>query len=429
MEKLKLSKLGLAVLIAGSVSLVSCSGGGGGNGEEDGGGGETSEITVMTDADWLAYQDSNGVWHRLTNISSTANGSTMKTYSFQVQDKYGVAIYCEDSEEGTIYQFTKDELTQIKYICVEPNINTYTVSGSFSNLAENSFGIAYIDGLNSGTLIDSLGLNDTNFTISDVPEGIWDLVAVEWSGSTNPSPSRVGISRGINVNNNLTGLLVSFVDNSLVEYAFNVDNGNEGSKGVSFFVSKNNTLLVNGGKEENETTGKWYRIQNVTLEDEDSYIFVGENINEDKTRIEAIPAKNVAKQAKTIDLTHITPLTSGSFNPTEKKVTGLTYTPAQDSPNLRGYDVEIGDNNLGWEFVVSKGWLGNNTSYTLPDLSGINGFNSLWWFSDLASTDVSLYAYMSDVEIDFLINQDERIETDYPIFRNGVLEVVSQELQ
>jgi len=53
MKKQLVSKLAFSTILATSIVLAGC--GGGGDGEK--------EITVTTDADWVAYQDSNGDWY------------------------------------------------------------------------------------------------------------------------------------------------------------------------------------------------------------------------------------------------------------------------------------------------------------------------------------------------------------------------------
>ena len=415
MKRKAVSVLFLSAILATSLVVSSCGGSGG-----NGGGGKSGNVNITTDADWVAYQDSNGTWHTLSTVSKTGNEDSVKTYSFHVNNKYGVAVYCADDDEGNIYHLTKNELSNLTYYC-NPPYNKYSVSGSFDNLVSDGYGIVAIDGrIGSST--------NSSFLVNNVPEGKWDIVAVEMNSDGDPT-RRIAIKRDVEVNSNLTGQTISFVDNSVVPYAFSVkDNGNEGF-GFVQFLTKNNTIIQNGKKDETETSGEWYRIQNIPLDNQDSYLFTGFSADGTKTRIEAIPAKDMDRTSKNIDLTNISPLTSGSFDPATKTVSGLNYTPTGNIKNLNAYIIYISNDTNSWEITVSKSWLGERDSYTLPDFSELDGFNNTWWFNNFSIITVKLMAIMTDVSPDELINIDPRLKKKGLIFRSGTFEQAKQTLQ
>ncbi len=420
MNKQLLSKLAFSTMLATSLVIVGCGGGGGG---------EEENITVITDADWVAYQDDSGVWHHLTNVSSTEDGNEVLTYTFKIDKKYGVAFYCVDNEDGQVFHLTKNETKSVSYYCGEHG-NRYSVSGTFANLEAGRNAYVFIDSRTNTTLL-SKAQDENTWSVSDIPEGTWDIVGVEFSlEGENVIPERAAINRDVEVNGDVAGEELNFVDNSLVDYAFNVIDGESQGFGVSYFVTKNNTLVLNGRKDKDETTGTWYKIQNIDLIDGDSYIFIGLNSDESKIRIEPVEASTASKSAKNMDLGNITPLTSGNFDPNTEVVSGLNYNPTGDVTNLIGYDVSIGD-DVDWDIFISKEWLGDDTSYTLPDFSGVEGFDNTWWFANLESTsvDVELSAIMSEASLKGLLNPDVRIEGSIPILKSAEFEMVTQELQ
>ena len=423
MKKQLVSKLAFSAILATSLVLVGC-GGGGGDGEE--------KITVTTDADWVAYQDSNGEWHVLSNVSTTEDGNEVTTYSFKAKNKYGVAFYCVDNEEGQVYQLTKDDLSSVSYFC-EDHATRYTVSGTFANLDENSGGNVYIDSQSMMNMLSKSQV-DNSWTVSYVPLGTWDIVGVEFTTDGDSiTPTRAAIKRDVEVNKDVTGQELTFAPNSLVGYAFNVTDGDAQGYGISFFVTKNNTVVMNGNKDKDETSGKWYRIQNIELIDGDVYVFIGANSDESKIRMESVDASTPPEggwDGWNMNLNDITPLTSGSFDPNTKTISGLNYNPTGKVTNLVGYDISI-DNDVDWNFAISKSWLGDGTSYTLPDFSGLEGFNNSWWFDNLESTsvDVELTAVMSDASLSNLLQPEVEIVGSFPLLKSATFEMVTQELQ
>jgi len=314
----------------------------------------------------------------LTNVSTTEDGNEVTTYSFKVKNKYGVAFYCVNDNEGQVYQLTKDDLSSVTYFC-EDHTTRYTVSGSFGNLQED-VGLVFIDSQSNMSILGSTVFDPNVWSVSDVPEGTWDIVGVEFTTEGDSiTPTRAAIERDVEVNQNITGKVLSFVDNSLAG----------------------------------------------------SYVFIGANSDTSKIRMESIDASSAPKDAWNMDLSNINPLTSGSFDPNTKTISGLDYNlnPEGKAKNLLGYNVSI-DNDVDWSFAISKNWLGEGTSYTLPDFSEVDGFDDSWWFSDLANTDVELTVVASDnIPLSDLLKPSAEIEGEFPLSKSGILEMVSQDLQ
>ncbi|WP_243026990.1 hypothetical protein [Thermus albus] len=73
-------------------------------------------------------------------------------------------------------------------------------------------------------------------------------------------------------------------------------------------------------------------------------------------------------------------------------VSGLSYA----DPNLRAYTIELENSTLIYQVTLGKGWLGNATSYTVPDLSSQLGYTP---FATLATVNVSITALLSPANV------------------------------
>ncbi len=412
-------EVALGLLISAVISFPlltsSCSGGGGGE----------NEIKITSDADWIGYQADSGEWKTLSpSISSSEETDGIKTYKFKANNKYGVAFYCSEDREGNIFYFTKSELDNFTFYCNE-HFNRYTVSGTHENMETGDyFAISNVDSKASLGLLSVSEIPDTTtFTISEVPEGKWDLVSVEYSANGDTvSPYKVVIKRGIEVDNNITGLTVDFLTgSSFSPHTFDVLNG----EGMAWFVSENNTITLTGIK--NDEINKWFQINNITNAN-DSYLFVGAN-EDSKIHVESHSATENGLGDITINLDNISDLTTGSFDSGTKTFSGLDYTPSSTSPNLVGYSISLENTNLNWDIAISKNWLGGNTSYTLPDFPSVDGFPSGAWFNDFTTIHISLSAVMSNVDVKNLVQTNPKLDFDYPVLKEGTFEIASQEVQ
>ncbi len=412
MKQKNFSKLALSVLTVTSLSLFGC----GGGSSEDG-----NKIKITTDADWVGYQVGDGQWQTLQGSPSTTEESNpIKNYEFTADGKYGVAIYCAGDKEGTIYQFTKDELRDIVYYCNE-HFSRYSVAGTYQNVSEGGIPVSAIDSVNT---FSNLNFSSNEFTIQNVPEGTWDLVSVIMTVGDGDmmSPQKVVITREINVNGDKTGLNVDFNQGSdLTQYSYSVTGG----EGGVMLLTKNNTIL--NSSISSDGGSYWYKINN-GLNQDDYYLFYGGSSDERKMRVESISATDSNLGDKNMNLNSINDLTSGSFDSNTGTISGLNYQPSQSSPALLGYNILI-ENDVEWDISISKGWLGTETSYTLPDLSSVEGFPTGGWFGDLSTVDVNLSALMSNATIQELANQDPKMDSNIFLLKGKVFEIASQELQ
>jgi hypothetical protein len=372
-----------ALPAAAALALASCGTGGGvstpppGNGgtpPPGGGGGITVRVAdpfgSPRPASAFAWQDSNGVWQ--------AGQPGQSTYNFQPSGaRYGFAVRCPD---GTVhvYQLTTQDGTSWTVEC-GADTSTFTASYqvNYDAQAVSATTVCLYDSILPWSCQNS---PTGTITMQNRRPGRQDLVLQAYPASipamkvlTNVnipqgSPYTVQVTDADRVTLDGTlqwsGNAASF-DAGNVSYLSPLGTwaplGEQGRNGSSRFFTLAN---LSGGRyfavvmtccqwlNGNEFGGQQY----FKLDTATSYSFT------------------------------LPPWWSGlgfSTNP-RPGFTGLSYTGFPNLPT-KAYVLQIQlQDNTFWMAALSLNWLGQQTSYTFPDLSGISGFPSLsqqvsWW--------------------------------------------------
>ncbi|WP_457592686.1 hypothetical protein [Hydrogenimonas sp.] len=383
----------MLVCTAASLFLIGCGGGGGG-------GEVTTSVKVdLKGADWAAYSASE--WREI-NISKLGSD---KIFSFEPgsDGKYGVAIHCEgDGGELMMFQATKSELSYITNVCEEPgDMERYAVSGVVRERNASAISI----GIGDYTLLRESFDKEYSYAMKGVRGGTTDLLVADIVTDTWDIP-KFGIKRDINLDHNMSGLDINLTTDGVegVPHDFNVSGG----RGLAFFFSKNYSAVLSGWSDTN--FWRWNALKSGTVKG-DMYAFECFDDNESRAIFETVGALNDPGD-RAYSLSDIAPFNMAVAWGTDIVLENLDYTPAQGSPDLKLYVVNLTQNTAGIdrEIWISKGWLGTQTTYTMPDLSSVSGWNSDWNFAS-ETIEWSGMAVMANKDLnDVSAKIEERLE-------------------
>ncbi len=353
----------VAVVVFLTVALIlglfGCGGGGGG------GAGNLVRLHVRRNNQpvnliWAAYQEGTGAWQRLTP-------TTTGEYRFPVTDpqgRYGVAWVEDESGYVSIIQLTLQDVNEL-WITLEPEeIDTYTVSGQAN--VPGPFAVA-VNGQMGFPFIGS-------YALSQVPRGTWDLLAATGTQQDGViQVTRVYVHRNLAVTSNVTHN-IDFNNARPVTQSFSVSApGSEWS--WVFFVTKNGTaapLAIAQGSA--AASFQAPAMPSMLTQTGDFYVVGGMSETQNVMAWKGF----TTPQNTTLSLPN--PLTGvGGNYPT---VTGL-------STDFQFWAFSLEYQDKDWSVLVSRRWLGNATSYTVPEsaLANVSGWQPAW---SLPSTGVNV---------------------------------------
>jgi len=343
--------VGLMVVLVGlgMAALIGC-GGGNGNGGVTG----TRNVTIHLksrgqpiNAQWAAYQDGDSEWRVLP--------SNRSDYQFPVTSpdgRYGFAFVVD----GQLYllQATTNELTNAT-IAVYTEGPYFKVSGRLIGAQRD---VSILIGDTHGWGSREAG----TYEITHVPQGTWDLVAVEEERSGDLEiAKRIYIHRDLQVNGDVQHD-IDFTNTAKTRtltpnYSLQVS-GSVYASGVAFMPSKSeeDIGLVWG----RTSSLQFPSIPNDLVRVGDLYAAyaIGDEDDVEVVKIFSIP-QNITLQLPP-------PLTGISVS--GRTISGLRYSGAN------WWEVWAS----GGSFIVTSRWLGNSTSYTVPDFRSLPGFNPNW---------------------------------------------------
>ncbi|WP_201351924.1 hypothetical protein [Hydrogenimonas urashimensis] len=370
---------------ATAMLLLGCGGGGGGGHHEEGAGGGTggggtgggtggANVSVyLKGADWAAYAASE--WKA---IDIDALG-TDKIFTFEPgsDGKYGVAIHCKDDNEILIYQATRGEMPEVDGGCEDNEATRYSVSGTISGIEGNNVAISMKGATQFNPNILLLG-NTTPYELN-ATKGTSDLVVADITiGEDEFTFNQFGIKRDIEVNQALTGLDLNLTTNSIKAVEHNLSVTAYGM-GTATFMSKNGSHILIGLYEGGDG-GKWYALASGTIKG-DLYTFTAFSEDEKRSIFETVSA-TADPGNKTYNPESIAPFEANASRNGDTVFTNLGYTPSATSPGLKAYYISLSQESPDLEYTVfiTTGWLGNETTYTLPesDLAQTTGWNNDW---------------------------------------------------
>ena len=270
-------------------------------------------------------------------------------------------------------------------ISPRPSANTYNVTVTGSNLATSTLvSISRSDGSLSQTIPSVVLAGEA---------GTRDLVAIEIPGT----PTRGVIKRNISVSGPISVPVDMDVDvnvNSFTAHDFTILQYGTTYTGYVKFVTNNQTRSHGVTKGAFNSPEGYYALEEIVGEVQDEF---------DNGGIEsAIEIKrNSLNPNLTFDFTAVTPLTGLSANASQ--ITGLAYTPDTGMPDLVAYAVEYAQVRISDEleinYILTPNWLGTNSTYVLPDFSGVVGYDSQWGLTTGFTTQVGFTVAMYNVSL------------------------------
>jgi len=353
-----------------------------GGGSDDNGDGETGMITVnIKGADWAAYQASP--W-QVIDLNALDND----TFTFEADSsgKYGIAVHCpENDKEINIYHATYSKMPEVDASCKDENMSRiYSVSGTV-------VGATYERTLITMSTASAYLFGSLEYNLS-VTEGTYDLLGVEVNAAK--IPQKITIKRDISVNGDQAGQDLDFGNGyGVVAYGFNI----VGGMGMPVFVSKNGSILT----PDIPGSSSWHALAGGTMQG-DYYNFFAVSNSDREILIHAESALSNLGNV-TLNVGAIRPFNGVTAKGIQTVYNGLRYVPAVNSPKMIMYMISQGqsvaDGEVEREVWLSKEWLGTTTTYTLPDLSNLTGWNSSWNFQTGSAVEWEVMAVMANKSI------------------------------
>jgi hypothetical protein len=323
-----------------------------------------------------AYQVGNGPWTAFSPSSSN-------TYTFSLggNTNYGVAVHCNPlapgmSAEIHVIQAAATELANPKVTCSDANPSTvnYSLVVDASAVAGVVTGDTVVVS-GKGFIAGNTVTNPTNPVAVSLtaPAGTQDLlVVVEASG--NPVNYKVAkVVRNVNISSGgSSNVALTATDVLSVQtVSASVPAGftpTFGTASVVYLSADNQGLGSVGSATGTAATSFTYRpVSGFGAGDRyAAFAVAGDSSN--------VLERYKGSSGGPFTLTLPNPWPSGSLTVTalaHPTVSGLSY----GGTNLRAYRVHLEDSTLVYQVTLGKGWLGSNTSYTVPDLSAASLLN------------------------------------------------------
>ncbi|MCS6829860.1 MAG: hypothetical protein NZ749_04365 [bacterium] len=349
----------------------------------------TTQGGVARNVEFVAFQDGDGRWQALSGTGGE--------YRFEVADpngRYGVVIVCLEPEgpHVRIIHATQAEIDQLTVAC-EATASTATVSGAVRGLAEGEGAAVFM--AQSSAFWDRLA---RTYRLERVPHGTHDLIALVQGFMQPLTPSKMFIRRNLNIGGN-TSEDVDFASGEAFtpeERTATVVGGNFGAATITF-RSANGTIASAGGP--------WYGgdipffcVPLSRQTEGDIHIFSVQSEYRQTLRYFKAPSNlNLTLPAQEFSTPEVE--VAGTEPYLRLRTTGLAYSGAQAyvldflAPTLRSRQ---GGGSVQWTVLLTSAWLGTNSSYTLPDLSGLLDWNNAWGIAQSARLSWSATAVASN---------------------------------
>lgn len=391
----KISLLGLAVLV-----LLGVAGCGGGTPPPP-----NSITLTVVDAQNVgyaaAYQVGSGSW-----ATFPFSNTHIYTFSLSGNSDYGVAVRCNPVVPGNppevhVIQATNAELANPKVTCSSPNPSTvnYTLTVDVTNvpgIANGDLVVVSGQGFQSAGVVAQSGSNYTASVNLTAQAGSQDLVlAVLEQPTGNPFHFRAAkVLRNVNISN-AGSSSYAFTSGDVLATAnisVTLPTGFTPTYGQTqvFYLSLDDKGwgVVGGGSGGVAVNVPYRQVSGFSSGDRYVAMAIAGN------------GSNVLEQFKgsaggNISLALPNPWPASSLHVTREAhpmVSGLGYA----DPNLKAYAIGLEDSTLIYRATLSKGWLGNTTSYLVPDLSAQLGYTP---FAPMSAVNVEITASLSPVNI------------------------------
>lgn len=387
--------LGVFVLALGFI-IAACGGtapsGGNGNNGNGGGGGGGGDVTVTVTTvtgtpTAAAYRVGDGDWQVASDPAS---------FSFVVGDggNYDVAMLCGFGDLR-ILSFTADELATPKVYCgLSSNIATFDVDYDASDITNASAVRLYHKNTDYEGTEETLNTSKIG-TIKETDglAGMQDLVMLAVDNNDPPQVLAAELI-SVDVANNGHYAMHKF-KNDPIETANFPDFGAEVPNGytpywVAVAVTPLGTLAYSGYGKNAGGAGNIYYIYSFATH---KWFLVG--ASSQNSSIYTIYSSSL-DTTPTISL-------SNPINPTVSGSTPLKFDGLSTSPDLSIYHINIFHTSFASIIYVSKAYLENSSSYEMPELTGVSGFENMSYPSG-ANLIIDISEYKTNINISTFID-------------------------
>lgn len=349
--------IGLFSLGLLAILLAACGGGGSGSTPPP----SSITLTVEDPASSFsaaAYQVGSGSWQPLT-----MTGTTTKTATFSLagQSKYGVAVRCSGPVVKVI-QATAGELPNPKVVCstTTPTTVSFTVNVNVDPSLFAGGDSVCVNGSNCQPAGSSVAIT------ANLEAGTQDLLVTLGNNSDLVKVAKV--VRGVNVSSGGSTSVSLAPGDQLTPVSFTLASAPTGytatPAALVFYLSANITAnyWVN-------TSPTSYRPVS-GFGSGDRYVALSFATGSNATLV------SLQSFTGTPSLAFPAPWTAGSLSVTQNAHPSISGLSRIES-DLQGYWIHLQlTAQLDYTAILSKGWLGSATGYTLPDLSSQLGYAS-----------------------------------------------------
>jgi hypothetical protein len=338
---------------------------------------------------FIAFQDGSGAWQ-------IPQGSGQYTLTINdPQGKYGLVIVDLTPEpEVNIIHATVSELSEINFVLEAPPANLVTVSGTVSGLGANERALIAMGGFDASPPSNTYSLQ--------VPPGTYDLIATKVTSGMQVN--KVFIQRNISVSGNTTINIDFNSPNAFDPEAHNAVIGGVSGEtvvgGVEF--RSHNGTLISTGVVSGVLQFPFAGIPSSKQFGNDIHQFFAEASTTTSSR-------RIERYFKApIDLSVTLPAPFDNATVTVATTTPYTrLTASWDAySGAQAYFAYFGRGQVEWFVGLSAGWLGGQRTYTLPDLSGVSGWNNNWGLPTSGTIYWEVVAVTTNRTIQDFVNAD-----------------------
>ncbi|MCS7192154.1 MAG: hypothetical protein NZ937_04115 [Armatimonadetes bacterium] len=382
---------------------------------------------------FIAFQDGNGPWRWI-------DPTITSQYTFIVNDpsgRYGVAIVFVTPGleigrvEVAIYHATVDELSEINHVSEALLTNFVTVSGTVSGLGEGEAAVIAI-----GRFQTYVYPSQNTYSLR-VPPGTYDLVAGKFPMQQESTANKGLIRRNITVSGDTT-INIDFnspeafdpeIRNAVIDGTLSSE---EHASGIVFFHTHNRTEIMTGSRGGNQLPIQFPFVAIPTNRQfgNDIHELMGMASSENASRL----IQRYFKAPRDISATLPSPFGDAlvrvaTTNPYVRFTASWgAYSGAQAYFAQFGggeYEVAMARQRLvsnpqpsrarkrsqqaisrSWFVGLSTRWLNGQSSYTLPDFSGLSGWDNNWGFPAGSQVPWEIGAVATNRSIQDLVNAE-----------------------
>ncbi len=376
-------------------------------------------LHLITNGDAVAFKAKDDDWRvDFKSIESLNRG--FKKYTFEKSALYSVAINCKESNSTLVAALTPND-GELRFDCRnESNATTINIKGSLEDNTSSSEPDDFALSIGTQYTIDSATPFNYNLHVT---EGLYDIVAVSlYNTATEPiNPIKFHIERNINLTANLEKNITITNANSCNAKDKNFTKAT-GVDGRVVLITENNTYFTS-------SMGNHWYYPDCAMNDQDIFAELSKNDANKTYRMHTFGANSAKKDIK-LDTSLIKPLTEISYSDSGTMSGFANYTPESNVTKLGAFEVDLSNGSQNYFILLSKGYLGSNNTFTVDDLSGVTGFESVW--DGTSASEVEASALMSNVKIEDIVSSSRKInlaDFHYNLVQNAIIEIAEQKVK